>query len=280
MHGLKNDRIMPTMLPINRSGKNRWINLGLLVILLLLVFLWLYFTPEGVDGKTRAAGYAVCHQLDSHTIDFAGKFLPLCARCTGTFLGTLITLIFLQKRKHAAGTPSKPLQVVLILFLIAFIVDGVNSTLGLFPSMPQLYPPSNLVRMITGFMMGMVIGNLLIVLWHQTWWKQMSPLPALSGWKHFLIIFAAIALAGVIVWLRPQIMFYPIAILSTAAIFLLLGMIYCLIWIIIFKKENSFEHYREGLKFLLAGLATAVLQVGALDLLRYSLTGTWQGFLF
>lgn len=84
---------------------------------------------------------------------------------------------------------------------------------------------------------------------------------------------------GLIVWLRPQFLYYPIAILSTGAIFVLLGMVYCLIWIIIFKKENSFEHYGEGLRFLLGGLATAVIQIGLLDLLRYSLTGTWQGFL-
>ena len=107
----------------------------------------------------------------------------------------------------------------------------------------------------------------------------MSALPALSGWGHFLVLLAANALAGLVVWLRPQFMYYPVAILSTATIFLLLGMIYCLIWIIIFKKENSFEHYTEGLRFLFAGLATAVIQVGLLDLLRYSLTGTWQGIL-
>jgi len=266
------------MIPDN-SSKKRWITLAVLLLAGLVVAAWLFFTPEGVDGKIRAAGYAVCHQLESHSIDFAGKYLPLCARCTGTFLGTLVTLSLLQKRKHAAGTPSKSIQVALVLFLIVFIVDGINSTFGLYPVLPQLYPPSNLLRMITGFMMGMVIGNLLMVLWHQTWWKQMSALPALSGWGHLAVLIAANAIAGLVVWLRPRIMYYPIAILSTAAIFLLLGMIYCLIWIIIFKKENSFEHYTEGLRFLLAGLATAVIQVGLLDLLRYSLTGTWQGIL-
>jgi membrane-associated HD superfamily phosphohydrolase len=131
--------------------------------------------------------------------------------------------------------------------------------------------------MITGFMMGMVIGNLIMVLWHQTWWKEMSAKPALSGWGHLGIQILANAISGIIVWLRIPFLFYPVSILSTGTVFLLLGMIYCLIWIIIFKKENSFEHYKDGLSFVLAGLATAVVQIGLLDLLRYSLTGTWQG---
>jgi uncharacterized membrane protein len=258
--------------------KNRFATLLVLVLAVIAIAIWLVFTPHGLDGKVRAAGYAVCHQLESHTIDFQGRLLPLCARCTGMYLGTLVSLVMLQKRRHAAGTPFKSLQVVLVLFLVAFIVDGVTSALGFFSSIPQLYPPNNWLRLITGLMMGMVIANLLIVLWHQTWWKQSSALPALTSWVHFGIIFAANSLVGALVWLPVSFLYYPVAILSTLTIIILLSMIYCLIWIIIFKKENTFDSYGEGLRFLLAGLTTAVIQIGLLDLLRYSLTGTWQGF--
>ncbi len=271
-------RIMRAM-DSTQSQKKRLATLLLLALAAIVITLWLVFTPPGLEGKTRAVGYAVCHQLESHTIDFQGRLLPLCARCTGMYLGTLVSLVILQKRRHAAGNPSKSLQSVLILFLIAFIVDGVNSTLGFFSSIPQLYPPKNWLRLITGLMMGVVIANLLIVLWHQTWWKKASTLPALSGWVHFGTIVAANILAGILVWLRVPFLYYPVAIFSTLTIIILLSMIYCLIWIIIFKKENTFETYGEGLRFILAGLATAVIQIGLLDLLRYSLTGTWQGFL-
>jgi uncharacterized membrane protein len=263
----------------SQSQKKRLATLLLLALAVIAIALWLVFTPPGLEGKVRAAGYAVCHQLESHTLDFQGRLLPLCARCTGMYLGTLVSLVILQKRKHATSTPSKSLQGVLILFLIAFIVDGVNSTLGFFSSFPQLYTPNNWLRLTTGFMMGVVIANLLMVLWHQTWWKQPSALPVLTGWVHFGAIIAANILAGILVWLRVPFLYYPVAIFSTLIIIILLSMIYCLIWIIIFKKENTFETYGEGLRFILAGLATAVIQIGLLDLLRYSLTGTWQGFL-
>jgi uncharacterized membrane protein len=262
------------------KSKKKWlINLLLLIFIAGLLTTWLVFTPVGLVGKVRAAGYAVCHQIESHSFDFEGRFLPLCARCTGMYLGTLVSLVMLRFRKRSSGTPSKAKIVVLVIFLLAFIVDGVNSTLSLIPALPQLYTPSNLLRLITGLMMGMVIANLLIVLWHQTWWKNSTPVPALGGWQHFLLLIGINGLAGLAVWSRIPLLYFPIAILSTGTIFLLLGMVYCLIWIIIFKKENSFERYSDGLSFLLAGLATAIIQIGLLDLLRFSLTGTWQGFI-
>lgn len=273
----ENPRIMQLM-DSTQSQKKRLATILLLALAALAITLWLVFTPPGFEAKTRAVGYAVCHQLESHTIDFQGRLLPLCARCTGMYLGALVSLVLLQKRKQAAGVPSKTFQAILVLFLIAFIVDGVNSTLGFFSGIPQLYPPNNWLRLITGLMMGMVIANLLIVLWHQTWWKQTSTLPALAGWLHFGIIIVINILVGILVWLRVPFLYYPVAIFSTLTIIILLSMIYCLIWIIIFKKENTFETYGEGLRFILAGLATAVIQIGLLDLLRYSFTGTWQGF--
>ena len=176
--------------------------------------------------------------------------------------------------------PSKGITAILVVFLLAFIIDGVNSMLGLFPVIPQLYPPSNLLRLVTGLMMGMVIANLLVVLWQQTWWKNSDTTAVMAGWTQSLLLIGANTLAGLAVWSRIPFLYYPIAILSTAAIVVLLGMIYCLIWVIIFKKENTFERYSDGLSFLLAGLATAIIQIGLLDLLRYNLTGTWQGFQF
>jgi len=261
-----------------RPRKNRVFTFLTLALAAIALTLWLIFTPSGLEGKMRATGYAVCHQLESHSLDFQGRFLPLCARCTGMYLGTLVSLTLLQKRKKAAGVPTSSLIAILILFLVIFIVDGVNSSLGFVSDFPQLYPPSNWLRLITGFLMGMVIADLLIVLWHQTWWKQASSLPALSGWLHLGSIMLANGIAGVLIWLRIPFLYYPVAFLSTMTILVLLSMIYCLIWIIIFKKENSFDTYGEGLRFIFAGLATAVIQIGLLDLIRYSLTGSWQGF--
>jgi uncharacterized membrane protein len=258
--------------------KKRILSAVLLVLLLTVITIWWLYTPAGINGKTRAVGYSVCHQIESHSISINGKVLPLCARCTGMFLGTLVSLAVLSRRNNKSGAPSKAKIAVLVVFLAVFVIDGLNSMLELFPVIPQVYPPSNLLRLITGLMMGMVIANLLMVLWRQTWLKNAESSAVLEDWKHFLLMVAVNALAGLMVWLRIPFLYYPIAILSTSAVIILLGMIYSLIWVIIFKKENTFERFSNGLSFLLAGLATAFIQIGLMDLLRYSLTGTWQGF--
>jgi len=261
-------------------SKKRILTLCLLVLVIALITIWWVFTPPAIDGKMHAVGYSVCHQIESHSLAFGDKILPLCARCTGMFLGTLIGLAVFSRRNKTSGSPSKGIIAILVVFVLAFIFDGLNSMMGVFPIIPQLYPPSNLLRLVTGLMMGLVIANLLVVLWQQTWWKDSDPTPVLAGWKHFLLMVAANALAGLLVWFRIPFLYYPVAIFSTTAIVLLLSMIYSLIWIIIFKKENTFERYSDGLSFVLAGLATAIIQIGLLDLLRYNLTGTWQGFTF
>ena len=75
--------------------KRRWLNLVLILAVLILFTIWLILTPPGVEGKVNALGYSVCHQIDSHSYTVGGKVLPLCARCTGTFLGLLVSLLVL-----------------------------------------------------------------------------------------------------------------------------------------------------------------------------------------
>ncbi|MBA4375036.1 MAG: hypothetical protein C0401_02545 [Anaerolinea sp.] len=254
------------------------IKLAMLVVLLVIITFWFILTPAGVDGKTGAAGYAVCHRIASHTLLVGGRLLPLCSRCTGMFLGTLIALMVLAPNDKRSGSPPKMKIIVLGVFFLLFVVDGVNSALSLFPNIHPLYQPSNLLRLITGLMMGIILANLLLPLWNQTLWVKQNKKPVLDTWKQFLMVMLSEAVVGVMVWLDIPFLYYPIAILSTGTIILILGMVYSLLWIIVFNKENTFTHFKEGHIFYLLGLITAFLQIGLMDLLRYSISGTWQGF--
>ncbi|MRR32525.1 DUF2085 domain-containing protein, partial [bacterium] len=85
----------------------KWIKISLLVLLLAFFSVWVIETPAGLIGKVQATGYAVCHQIASHTLEIGGKLLPLCARCTGMYLGTLLALAVLKSDTRLAGKPSK-----------------------------------------------------------------------------------------------------------------------------------------------------------------------------
>ena len=129
--------------------KQRWVKITLLVLLLAVFSVWSIETPSGLLGKVQAIGYAVCHQIASHTIEIGGKLLPLCARCTGMYLGTLLALLILKSNQRLSGKPSTAKIIVLVAFLLIFTIDGVNSMLNSFFNIQSLYPPSNMLRLGT-----------------------------------------------------------------------------------------------------------------------------------
>jgi uncharacterized membrane protein len=262
-----------------QNWKSRlWIIPGLLIAGLSLI--WLTLTPVGVTGKMQALGYAVCQQDPAHTLSLGGRLLPLCSRCTGMYLGALVGLAYLFKQGKANRYPSRGKLIVLALFFLAFLVDGVNSTLIAFSSGMKLYTPTNTLRLITGMGMGIVIANFLLPIWNQTFWAESVDRSVLSSWRQFggLILletfFAVVVLTGV-KWL-----YFPVAILTTGMVPVLLTMIYTLLWMVIFKRENLVHSWREGIVYLEIGVLLSFVQIGIFDWGRFLLTGTWQGFHF
>jgi len=268
---------MPHMNLSNWTNR-KWVKISLLVLLLGVFSVWAVETPHGLEGKLEAIGYAVCHQIVSHTLEIGGKLLPLCARCTGMYLGTLLGLSILKSNQRLSGKPSTAKIVVLAGFMFVFTVDGVNSMLASFFSVSPLYTPVNWLRLGTGLLMGVVLANILMPLWNQTLWKQSDPRPVLQNWKQFALLMLCIIVVGVLVWLNIPMLYYPIAILSTGTVLVILGMVYSLLWSIILNKENTLEKLKDGITFYLLGVTCAIVQIGLMDLIRLSLTGSWSGF--
>src|SRR5574338_1397861 len=167
---------------------------ALLVLVTGLVFgAWLLLTPAGLLGKADAAGYAVCHRIDARSFHIGERQMPLCARCSGMYLGALLGLVYLSRFGKRSGMPSLKILVVLGLFLVAFGIDGVNSYVHLFPGMHGIYEPSNLLRLVTGTGVGLGIAAIIMPAFHQTVWRQIDDRPALNGWGDFLPLLALAA---------------------------------------------------------------------------------------
>jgi uncharacterized membrane protein len=258
-----------------KARQRKWINVALIILLLAVLTTWLALTPEGLDGKLHAVGYSVCHQIDSHSFTINGKVLPLCARCTGTFLGVMVSMAYLGIKNRGAGIPSRFKIVVLVTFFVLFAADGINSALTLLPGLRPIYPPSNYSRLASGVLFGIALANLVIPLWNQTLWREADPKPVFQSWKQLgwlVLICGAIFL---LVIANIPVLYYPIAILSTLSVVTILSMVYSLLWCIILKKENSVHLFRDGMRIFIAGSITAILQIGVMDLIRYILSGTW-----
>jgi uncharacterized membrane protein len=261
---------------------------GLVPAAALLVFLgFLVIAPPGLLGKADALGYAVCHRIDARSFHIGTRQFPLCARCSGMYLGALLGLVFLTLTvPKRAGMPSKGLFVPLGLLVIAFGVDGVNSYFTLmreigtplFSSLPTLYEPNNTLRLLTGTGMGLVIAMVLFPAFNQTLWSDWDPRPALSSWRALGILLALALLLDLLMFSESPVVLFPLAIHSAMTVPLLLGMVYSLFAVMALRKDNTYQRLSQAWLPLTAGFTIAMLQIVLFDILRLTLTGTWGGF--
>jgi uncharacterized membrane protein len=250
-----------------------------LIPVLLLTFAWLLNTPAGLLGKADAIGYAVCHRIDLRSFHLGDRQLPLCARCSGMYLGAMIGLLwqaFFSPRRM--GSPPKRVIFVLGVFLFAFAVDGINSFVSLFPGGLQLYAPSNPLRLLTGTGMGLVIAAALFPAYNASVWQQADARPAIDGLKRLGVIILLAIIVDIFMLTENPMLLYPLAIISAAGVLILLTLVYTMLWLVVLKYENRYNGLKDLIVPLIAGFGLALVQIGILDWLRFLLTGTWDGF--
>jgi uncharacterized membrane protein len=99
-------------------------------------------------------GSLVCHQRPDRTLWVGGHYLPVCARCTGAYLGFILSYALLPflSRKNARGPPNLFISLILTLPLW---VDSIGQALGFWSS-------TNDARLITGLFFGIALAPLLV----------------------------------------------------------------------------------------------------------------------
>jgi len=263
---------------IERPGLIKVLKILLLAVTGALIFGWLYYTPAGLLGKADAIAYAICHRIAARSFYLGDRQLPLCARCTGMYLGAMLGLLYQIRLGRRGGMPPMKIAVVLGVFFVAFGVDGVNSYLHFFPNAPSLYEPQNWLRLVTGTGLGIGMASMLLPVFNQTVWKDWSGERLLSSWRHFAAILALAALVDLAVLSENPLLEYPLALLGPVTVVVLLAMIYTIVWLMLAKRENSFLGLKELSWAFLGGFTTAMLQIAIMDYGRFLLTGTWKGF--
>lgn len=254
----------------------KWLIMGALTIVLLI---WLNNTPAGLIGKADAVGYAVCHRIDARSFHLGERQMPLCARCSGMYLGVVLGLVYLAVvAPRAGGMPSRSVLVVLAGLGLFFAVDGINSYLHLFPNAPALYEPNNTLRLLSGTGVGLAIAAVVYPAFNQTAWRVWRPQPALGGLRSLALLVLLGLAVDVLVLSENSLILYPLALISAAGVLLLLSLVYGMVLMMVFRLENRLQRLADLLLPLSAGLLMAILQIGLIDLGRYLLTGTWEGF--
>lgn len=267
------------MEPVGKFTRSGWWWKGLLVLAAISVLtVWLANTPAGLLGKADAIGYAVCHRIDARSFHLGDRQFPLCSRCSGMYLGALLGLVYQLAQGRRGSLPSLKSYAILALLVVAFGVDGTNSFLHFFPQAPSLYQPQNSLRLGTGTGMGIALSAVLTPVFHQTLWKSWDTRRALGSLRQMAGLVALSAILVVVLLTGSETVLFPLALLSSAGVLVLLTMVYTMILVLLAKADNTFEKLGQIWIPLLGGFTLALLQIVAIDLVRFALTGTWAGF--
>ena len=244
-----------------------------IAVLILLSPLW----PAPFLDKLDVAGSAVCGRLPDHSLHMAGRQLPLCARCTGTFLGILLGfggLLALGKRKAAEMPPAAVLG-LLVGFIILMAIDGVNSYLSLILGRPLFYTPHNLLRLATGTLHGLALSIIVFPIFNFTLWKEPENKPALSGFRELgLILLVLVVPTVLLVQTQMDVLLYPVATLSVMGVLAILTAVNSMVVIIAMRREAEAVAWWDAGLVLALGLAAAMLELAVIALLRWQFSAT------
>lgn len=248
----------------------------------LVAGLWLMFTPPGVLGKADAIGFAICHRIDLRSFHLGDRPLPLCARCSGIYLGALFGLGTLAGlgRTRAGGLPPGRVLIALVAGIGLMGLDGVNSYASLFPGLPTLYTPTNGLRLVTGVLTGLALSALLYPVFNQTLWRRWTSAPVVGGFRDLARLWAVGAGLVALMLTEYEAVLWPLAVLSALGVLAVLTVLYTVVVLVVTGRENRAHTWREAAWPMLIGLTLALTQIAVIDLGRYWLFGSWDGFRF
>jgi len=218
-------------------------------------------------------GAGVCGQIPSHSFIIGGRLLPLCARCTGTYLGALLGFLGLAalRRWRASGLPPGGVLASLASFIILWGVDGLNSFLTLLPHAPHLYQPHNLWRLITGTLNGLALSIIVYPVFNFVLWKEADTERVIRNWRELGYLLIPAALLVWIVQTQAGFLLYPVATLSILGVLAMLTLVNTMIVLIVTRREGQAASWRDAFPPLLLGLLATFFEISTLALLHFAL---------
>jgi hypothetical protein len=206
--------------------------------------------------------------------------LPLEARDFGMYVGFIAVWVYLTMigRGRAKGMPPAPILVALILFVGAMGFDGVNALAydlhKNLPMIPYLYEPRLQLRLATGFLTGIAFAGILTPVVNFSLWRVDDNRPIIENWKQVLVALAISAVLFIANESRLGILLYPFALITSASVPILVGLINMVFVVSLFRKEGLAVTWFDALNPFAAGVFLGLIELGVLSLMRYAVLGT------
>jgi uncharacterized membrane protein len=259
-----------------------------LLVVLAVLFVLAFYTVTDIDrlahdpalGGLDYAGYAICHRITERSFTIAGRQMPLCARCTGMYLGVALAFMVLglAGRFKWAQLPPAKVMGVLVGFIVLMGIDGVNSYTQFFPNFPHVYHPQNWMRLVTGMGTGLGMGVFILPALAQTLWRDYEWRPSLAGLRELFWLVALALIVVILVLSNQPFLLYVLGVISAVGVVAILTVINTMVLLLVTRRDARSVRWREAAVPLIIGLALAITEIAVVSILRYSLTGTMTGF--
>ena len=246
----------------------------LVTIAVTIIVLFVQIPPSSLLGKSHLIGYGICHRIPERSFELGDGHFPLCARCTGTFLGAIVGLaaMLVLRRHRASRMAPVPVLAVLVMFVGFWGFDGLNSYLTFFPNVPNLYEPQNWLRLTTGLLNGLALVIFVFPIFTFTLWRDTVQEPAIKSLWEMLAIMPVIVLLILALHSGIDLLLYPLAILSSLGVLLMLVMVNTMLATVVLGREAYALKWYQALVPLSVGTALAILEIVGMVLMRAYLT--------
>ena len=270
----------PEPSPTHPAAYPRLLTAALIATTALIALGWLAATPDGVLGKARAIGYAVCHQIAARSFHIHDEPLPLCARCTGIYLGIMVGIALFAARGRLRSARLPAVRFLLPLLALAGLIafDGINSYLSLFDFYTPIYTPHNTLRLFTGLFAGAAMITIVLPIFNGTVWRAPDAGAPLRGWRDLAALLGGVTLAGLLVLTQQTAVLWVAGLLSSLGVLVMFTIIGAVLFLSFTRREGIARRWRDLALPATVGLAFALALIGGIDAVRYALTGTWEGF--
>ncbi len=251
-------------------SRRRWA----LVAVLFAVLTVLTLGDGPVLEGARGIGYTVCSQIPSHSFFVDGQQLPLCARCSGIYLGFLVGIagMAILGKLGACLWPPRAVMAILLLSIGAMVGDGFNSLTSSLPVAVQIYEPTNLLRLITGTAAGTSLALLEIPVLNDALWAKREMTESVSDLGELLGFVIIAALVDVLVYSENPLTLYPVTILGTVGVFATIGAAGTALAATLLRRERQARSLAQAMPLFVVGLGLSIAAMAALGALRYYLS--------
>ena len=123
-----------------------------------------------------------------------------------------------------------------------------------------------------------LIRDLIFPVLNQTLWRDWEDRPVLGRFRELGLMLAISTVVVALVLTGNVNILVPLALLSVVGVLAMLMALNTTVLLLAIRRENRATNWAGALTPLLAGFTLTMIEIGMIDLVRFSIFHTWSGF--